>query len=685
MRMCIHVFDTSRYVYTVISPTPRPERCQSLISLVQDPEERERKVYRILDGIGFNWPVFWAVSVGFLASSYSLFAMGIMSPALLYVYDSHARIESVSEVLDLATLSSTVVGMLFFGHLADRGGRKRLYGWELIIIILATMGLVLSSEGYMSGSQGQHSMDIYASIIFFRCVLGFGIGAEYPVSAVIAAEFSSTDTRATMMAAIFLMQSIGRLLASGIGLAALRGIMGARNISPDLASDMDIKVVVDQVWRIVIGMGGVLALAALGLRLMIPESPRYHSGIRKDLNQAARAVKYLGGDVDAGDLRSDLSASSNGRDAQDARLGSWTQGAIEYLKRGGWKHLAGISVIWLLFDVCFYGTSLDSPGTLDALWLSQPGSGTQLPDWNDDHGSPNLTVQQILDNNATRILTLSSIASLAGSLLIIPLVHFANRRRLLIGTSLVLFLLFIATGTSVWLTYGKPNHAVGMVFFALTQFMYNLGPNTLTFIIAAEIFPTVFRGTFYGFAAAMGKIGAIVIRLITESKGKGREALTAYMFVFSGIMLTLAVIAFVPGIVPEVQHDSSRRAASADAATEAADDSSLQTRDRDGSVEEGWRARLPSRWKNKTLEEIASYPRYDEMPIAQEHSMPEAEHASPGAGRASIDNELLMADLTPVDKNMSDTTRVFETDLTSRFYPSAMGTNVERGQQQMRP
>lgn len=71
--------------------------------------------------------------------------------------------------------------MVVFGHFADRGGRKKLYGWELIILILATVGLVLSSQGFMSqdaDGKTESSMSIYASIIFFRCLLGFGIGAE---------------------------------------------------------------------------------------------------------------------------------------------------------------------------------------------------------------------------------------------------------------------------------------------------------------------------------------------------------------------------------------------------------------------------------------------------------------------------------------------------------------------------
>lgn len=177
------ILSTSRQVQTIYSSRP-----YLLIKSTQDRREREIAILRILDSIGFNWPVFCAVAIGFLASSYSLFATNIISPALLYVYPPGSNLRSkMGQVLDLTTLSSTLVGMVVFGHFADRGGRKRLYGWELIIIILATMGLVLSSKGIMGTDEhgnSKSSMDIYASIIFFRCVLGFGIGAEvsHPIS-----------------------------------------------------------------------------------------------------------------------------------------------------------------------------------------------------------------------------------------------------------------------------------------------------------------------------------------------------------------------------------------------------------------------------------------------------------------------------------------------------------------------
>jgi PHS family inorganic phosphate transporter-like MFS transporter len=44
----------------------------------------------------------------------------------------------------------------------------------------------------------------------------------------------------------------------------------------------------------------------------------------------------------------------------------------------------------------------------------------------------------------------------------------------------------------------------------LTFFFSNFGPNTTTFVLPAELFPTAWKATAHGFAAACGKAGAIV-------------------------------------------------------------------------------------------------------------------------------------------------------------------------------
>lgn len=69
------------------------------------------------------------------------------------------------------------------GHFADRFGRKRLYGVELAIVIVATLGVIQASEGVMvplnaSETVMEHSMSIYSWLMWWRSLLGFGIGAE---------------------------------------------------------------------------------------------------------------------------------------------------------------------------------------------------------------------------------------------------------------------------------------------------------------------------------------------------------------------------------------------------------------------------------------------------------------------------------------------------------------------------
>jgi MFS transporter, PHS family, inorganic phosphate transporter len=85
------------------------------------------------------------------------------------------------------TLTGSIVGQLLFAILADKYGRQKLYGVELIIVILATLGLAQSSYGIPATIDGvaHTSMNVLSWIQFWRFAMGVGIGAEYPLSAVI--------------------------------------------------------------------------------------------------------------------------------------------------------------------------------------------------------------------------------------------------------------------------------------------------------------------------------------------------------------------------------------------------------------------------------------------------------------------------------------------------------------------
>lgn len=116
---------------------------------------------------------------------------------LVYIYwapaDGHPTnslndmVTHYETVINVLTLLGSFVGQLLFGFLADKFGRKRLYGLELIVVLFGTIGIVQCSAGYVNGNDS--SMSIFASICFWRFLIGVGIGAEYPISATIAAEY----------------------------------------------------------------------------------------------------------------------------------------------------------------------------------------------------------------------------------------------------------------------------------------------------------------------------------------------------------------------------------------------------------------------------------------------------------------------------------------------------------------
>ena len=65
--------------------------------------------------------------------------------------------------------------MILFGVLGDIYGRRKMYGIELIVLIV---GVLMGSNGFATGDGLNGSMDIESWLIFFRFVSGIGIGGD---------------------------------------------------------------------------------------------------------------------------------------------------------------------------------------------------------------------------------------------------------------------------------------------------------------------------------------------------------------------------------------------------------------------------------------------------------------------------------------------------------------------------
>jgi PHS family inorganic phosphate transporter-like MFS transporter len=103
---------------------------------------------------------------------------------MVYWHDAKTKPGSIPAKADTAikisTSAGTVVGQVGFGVLADIVGRKRMYGLELILIIFATVAQALTAHG--------PGLSITGTIIFWRVLMGIGIGGDYPLSSIITSE-----------------------------------------------------------------------------------------------------------------------------------------------------------------------------------------------------------------------------------------------------------------------------------------------------------------------------------------------------------------------------------------------------------------------------------------------------------------------------------------------------------------
>jgi len=386
-----------------------------------------------------------------------------------------------------------------------------------------------------------------------------------------------------MLAAVFAMQSLGRLLVHAIGLAAIQVTSMKWDLqSQDQAGDTS-KLVVDQAWRWTIGIGIIPAAVAILARLTIPETPRYYADIMEDLRKAVKnALRVYRRDKEGRKLkekRTDAGSTSSNpaRTNSDEWSNQWYSGAWDYLtgEKKAWRPLVLTSLIWAFMDVAWYGMSLDNPGALSILdhdpsdngssygfdtnkrSLSSSTACSDSSTWATDYWRQNNTIHETLENNSLRSIVIISAASMAGSIGAILIIDRFRRQMILVWSFLALGLLFTVAGGTLVSSYKVgENHVATTVFFAILQFVFNIGPNTLTFVIPAEIFPTVYRGTFYGIAAASGKFGAVIIRLIIGETtpsgdwelwlGKRLLAFIPFMFLCAGMSWFLPDVQYLP-------------------------------------------------------------------------------------------------------------------------------------------
>ncbi len=374
--------------------------------------------------------------MGFFTDAYDLFVIGVASTLITSVWNlSSGRLA----LLNSTMLFAAFLGAFVFGRFADVAGRKRVYWLVAVIMVVAAVGSALSPS--------------YWVLIAFRFLLGFGVGGDYPVSAVLMSEYANRKDRGKLVGMVFGTQALGLIVGPLVAL----GLLGAG------ASD-------DVAWRVLLGLGAVPAAAVIYLRRKMPESPRYQLQVQGNAEQAAAQIAAFTGGAVRGDgpggLRHDL-------------------GLRAFLTSRRWLiMLAGTAGTWFLLDYAYYGNTISTP---QILGLISPTASTMTK----------IALQ----------LAIFTVAAVPGYLLAIARLDRIGHRRLQLLGFAMMAACFLTIAAIPGMT---TTVAPFLIVYGVSYFFTEFGPNMTTFVMPSELYPVTMRATAHGISAGVGKLGAFI-------------------------------------------------------------------------------------------------------------------------------------------------------------------------------
>lgn len=395
--------------------------------------------------------ILWILSAGLIAlDGFDFFIIGVALPFIEKDFELTAT--QIGEVA-VAAIVGSLVGSLTLGAITDRIGRQKMLLIDVIIFLISSGGAALAWSA--------------SSLIFFRFLVGVAIGADYPISVAYITENVPSRYRGRMIIGAFTFQAVGAALGALTGIVVIKSCI--------LFSPNPLETAVKQGWRIMLGVGLIMAIIIYLLRLQfLLESPRYFI-TKGDYKAASIAASEL--------LEMEIEITPENEPPPGDNV-SWLA-----LFSRHWRQTVFAAVPWFLQDISTYGIGIFTPTIISVLAFSKE--------------TDFLSVQI----NSAQGATIVDLFLIIGFLVAVLLVDKVGRVKLQIvgflGMALGLVILTLGGGNNSSLI-------TVLVGFFVFNFSMNAGPNATTFVLSGEVFPTAIRATGAGFAAAFAKLGAVL-------------------------------------------------------------------------------------------------------------------------------------------------------------------------------
>ena len=411
---------------------------------------------RVLDALDtapvqrFHFRTIVVAGMGFFTDAYDLFVISLVIPILVALAPGGHIAPLELALLGSTALMGAAIGQLLFGWLGDRFGRRKIYAVTLSVMAIGAIGSSLSVP--IAG------LSTLSVLILLRFVLGVGVGGDYPLSATIMSEYSNVRSRGRLVATVFAMQGFGLLAGAGASLAVVFAV-------PDL----------NLAWRLILGLGALPALVTIYYRTRLPETPRFDISQGR-VGDAARTVGTITG--------ASVAPTGSGRSVRVS---------FRQIVRSYGLLMVGTAATWFLLDIAFYSTNIFNPLILKQIGFASAASYPALEQ-----------VRRLAIGN----VLIALFASVPGYWAAVTLIDRVGRRPLQyigFGVMASAFLILAIGWDSLVMVL-----PAFLAIYGLTFFFANFGPNTTTFVYPSEVFPTSFRSTGHGIAAACGKVGAVL-------------------------------------------------------------------------------------------------------------------------------------------------------------------------------
>ena len=414
-------------------------------------------------------------AAGVFLDGYDLF---IISVALLFIkplwlnssLGSASTIAFFTGLLASSALIGMFIGAVTLGHITDKYGRKAMYVIDLLFFIVFAILSAISQNIF--------------ELIFFRILLGVGIGADYPISSTYIAEFAPSKYRGRMVSMAFTFWGIGSLTAAAVGLSMV-------SLGPEA-------------WRWMLFSGVVPAIVVVLLRTKMPESPRWLIS-KGESKKASRVINDI--EAESGVYKTEKKAF---KPPDTEKVSLATLLSPFYIRRTIFSWLP-----WFFMDIGVYGINIFLPTLLKGL-----GFKTSF--------------------NSIEGTALLDIFGIVGFILALILIDRVGRLKLQIfgflGMALSLLILAAAFPTSIFVLF---------ILFAIFQVSMNAGPNTTTWVIATELFPTRLRASGQGTSTAFSRMGAVIGVLLLPIVLQAYGVVPMLLFVSTAAILGLLLTFFL--------------------------------------------------------------------------------------------------------------------------------------------